>query len=159
MPNVKVSSGTSREGPKEEQKMLKMAKIEAIHDLHSRGCSMTKIAETVGVDRKTVKKYLEKEDFNHTVEDEAKVERKSKLDPYKPLIRELLEQQAEGKLFRKQRWTAKRMHEYLWKDLGHAELEKSYLTVLRYMRQLRAERSQGYTGKESLNITAFISGV
>ena len=60
--------------------MLKMAKIEAIRDLHSRGCSMTKIAETVGVDRKTVKKYLEKEDFNHTVEDEAKAERKSKLD-------------------------------------------------------------------------------
>ena len=130
--------------------MLKMAKIEAIHDLHSRGCSMTKIAETVGVDRKTVKKYLEKEDFNRTVEDEAKAERKSKLDPYKPLIRELLEQQAEGKLFRKQRWTAKRMHEYLWKDLGHAELEKSYLTVLRYMKQLRAERAQGYAGKGTL---------
>lgn len=130
--------------------MLGLEKIAAIKDQASMGKSVSEIARALGVDRKTVRKYVEKEDFNHTVEDEVRKQRGSKLDPYKDEIRGLLHEQSQGNLFNKQRWTAKRMHEYLWKDKGHEDLKDSYQLVQRYMQKLRKECPQGYIARGTL---------
>ena len=130
--------------------MLKLDRIAAIRDYASMGKSESEIARLLGVDRKTVRKYVRKESFSQTLDDYVHRSRGSKLDPYKDEIRRLLEKEATGKLFRKQRWTARRMHEYLWKEQGHEDIRDSYQLVQRYMRQLRMERPQGYAGKGTL---------
>ena len=71
--------------------MLKMEQVEAIKRL-SKTKTQTSVAEELGLDRKTVRKYERMDDFNETVESYLKKrEMPSKLDPYKPEIDRLLD--------------------------------------------------------------------
>lgn len=101
--------------------MLKVSQIENIKDLWCNGSSIAAIKEITKVDRKTIKKYIEMEDFSKDIESYAKEASPSKLDPYKPMIDQLLEKEREYS--QKQRFTATRMHEYLVKEYGATELE------------------------------------
>ena len=123
--------------------MLRMEQIEAIKRM-SRSESISTIASALNIDWKTAKKYAEMDDFNVTVETKAARARVSKLDPYKPTIDRILEDEEQRRVPRKQRFTAKRMHSYLVYDLGHVDLNDSYLLVQRYMRQCRQKRRRGY---------------
>ena len=62
-----------------------MSQIESIKEAWDSGKSISGIAEALGIDRKTVRKYLAKEDFNIGIPAEEK--HASKLDPYKDEIR------------------------------------------------------------------------
>ena len=80
--------------------MLKMEQIEAIKRM-SQSESISTIARTLGIDWKTAQKYAGKDDFNEAVEEKVKG-RHSKLDPYKPIIDELLEKEEQQNIPRKQ---------------------------------------------------------
>ena len=100
--------------------MLKMSQIENIKNMWREGSTIAEIREVTDLDRKTISKYIQQEDFSKDPEQYAKETRPSKLDPYKPIIDGLLEKQSE--YFHKQRFTAKRMHEYLVEECGAKEL-------------------------------------
>lgn len=117
--------------------MLQVSQIESIRNLAEDGMSCRKIAENLKIDRKTVSKYLERTDFNVTVKHRESI---SKLDPYKAEIRALIDKE-DGR-FHKQRWTATRMWEYLWRDKGYGELEHSYHQIRRYMKRYRLEKNR-----------------
>ena len=90
------------------RRMIKVTQIEIIRGMWMNGKSKTEIAHALSMDRKTVGKYIDKEDFSQDVDMQANEQRTSKLDPYKKLILEKLEE--EGQWFHKQRFTAIRMH-------------------------------------------------
>ncbi|SDX01913.1 hypothetical protein SAMN04489725_1311, partial [Alicyclobacillus hesperidum] len=71
--------------------MLKMERVEMIKDLQTRGLGPVAIAERLGIDRKTVSKYMAMETFGERRPSHS-VDKPSKLDPFKPLIREWLEE-------------------------------------------------------------------
>jgi transposase len=131
--------------------MVRMSQIETIKQKYAEGQSVRGIALDLNLDWKTVDKYVRKEDFNETVEDRIRAERGSKLDPYKAKIAELIDQ--EKGWFRKQRWTAVRMHEYLVKELGIDELSHSYHLVRRYMNRYRQICRQQETAKGTALLT------
>jgi transposase len=93
------------------------------------------ISREVGNDPRTIAKYIDQEDWNAPV----RFERKpipSILDPYKPIIDEWLT--ADSNCRRKQRHTAKRVHDRLLKE--YPEVIVSYRTVADYVRKKRLER-------------------
>ncbi len=112
-----------------------MARIDQIKELHNQqGLGPSEIAGRLGIDRKTVRKYMAREDFNEEVP--LKESHPSKLDRWKNKIDERL---AEDERVRyKQRHTAKRVHERLRK-----EYDCSYPLVQRYLKQRKAERKCG----------------
>ncbi|MFA6776481.1 MAG: IS21 family transposase [Sphaerochaetaceae bacterium] len=115
--------------------MLQVPQIEDIRRLWEMGSNVKRIADEMHIDRKTVRKYLDMDDFN----DEARhVAKGSKLDPYKAEIGSLIDD--ESIRFHKQRWTAVRMQEYLVKDRGYKELADSYHLIRRYMKWYRFQK-------------------
>lgn len=130
--------------------MLKVSQIENIKDLWCNGSSIAAIKEITKVDRKTIKKYIEMEDFSKDIESYAKEASPSKLDPYKPMIDQLLEKEREYS--QKQRFTATRMHEYLVKEYGATELEHSYILVRRYMKEWKNRRIRNNSGPGTLKL-------
>ena len=118
--------------------MLKMSQIENIKNMYREGSTVAEIKEVTGYDRKTIDKYIKKDDFSLRIEDVAKQARPSKLDPYKPIIDDLLEKQKD--YYHKQRFTATRMHRYLVDELGVAELSRSYILVRKYMKARKNEQ-------------------
>ena len=123
--------------------MKTMEQIEAIRTLHASGNSDSSIARDLQIDRKTVNKYVNMDDFNVDVKAFIVVSRGSKLDPYKEEIRKILDDHEAKGPYHKQKFTAKRMHEYLVDELGHSELEDSYQLVQRFMKELREEKRRG----------------
>ena len=80
-----------------------MARINCIREMYfEKGMSYASIAKTTGHDVKTVKKYIQQEDFNLIPQPVKK--RRSKLDGYKGVIDSWLEE--DKKIHRKQRHTA-----------------------------------------------------
>jgi transposase len=111
--------------------MLSMTQIKDIRKMYfEEGKNISQIARETGYDRKTVKKYLDKDDWN---KDQSKVREKTtfpKLDPYKPDIDAWLSEDKRTR--RKQRHTAKRIYERLlekYKD----DFGCSYRTVAGYV--------------------------
>lgn len=118
--------------------MLSMSKIENIKDLWMRGNNVSDISRITSTDRKTVRKYIDKTDFNEDVVSYIKIARPSKLDPYKETIeRWLLEEET---WYHKQKYTAKRIQKLLITQKNATELKNSYQTIARYVKQLRKER-------------------
>lgn len=111
-----------------------MSQIESIKEAWDSGKSISGIAEALGIDRKTVRKYLAKEDFNIGIPAEEK--HASKLDPYKDEIRAMLDGQ--GSWYRKQRYTAKRIYEILSEK--HEGAGISYQMVQRFIKEEKQER-------------------
>ena len=123
--------------------MKTMEQIETIRRLYADGDGYSRIAKEMHIDRKTVKKYVAMDDFNETVEDKIPRIVGSKLDPYKATINKLLEEEKASGVYHKQRFTAKRMHEYLVRECGASELENSYQLVQRYMNEQKRIAKRG----------------
>ena len=132
MENLSLPCYLGREGAGE---MLKMERVEMIKDLQTRGLGPVAIAERLGIDRKTVSKYMAMETFGERRPSHS-VDKPSKLDPFKPLIREWLEEDRKNRY--KQRHTAKRIHTRLMEECpGY---DASYPLVQRYVKSLREDQ-------------------
>ena len=90
--------------------MLTMEQIYRIRNMKKfEGLSFRKISEITGRDQATVKKYVEKDNFN--IEIKPKQKRESKLSPYKEIVFEWLNDDEKAPY--KQRHTARRVHDRL----------------------------------------------
>lgn len=94
--------------------MLTMSQINDIRDLSQKGYSISKISSLTGLDRKTVRKYLNQDDFSP--QPPVAKRRTSIVTPYLDIIKEWLEE--DQKHWSKQRHTAKRIHERLQTEYG-----------------------------------------
>lgn len=120
------------------KEMIKLDQILEIKERYRYGESINSIAKDMHIDWKTASSYARKDDFNDTVEAHAKRRRQSKLDPYKGEIDRLLAEEAKSSYFHKQRLTGARVHEILYKELGHSELENSYQIIRKYVGEARS---------------------
>ena len=94
--------------------MLKMSQVNYIRDLSNSGYRIAEISKKLKLDRKTVRKYLNQEDFSPTPPVKHPVP--SKLDPYKPKILEWLAE--DQHVWQKQQHTAKRILDRLREEEG-----------------------------------------
>jgi hypothetical protein len=83
-----------------------MVQVDMIKDLQRKGMGPIEISERLGLDRKTVSKYMKIEDYNP--KQPIKKCYESKLDRWKPIIDGWME--GDRKVRFKQRHTAKRIH-------------------------------------------------
>lgn len=112
-----------------------------------KGKSLRSIARETGHDFATVKKYVEKDDFNEIKE---RRQRKSKLEPYKYLIDQWLKDDLKAKP--KQRHTAQRVYDRLKEKFG-TQFNISDRTVRSYVAKMKAElygHQEGYLPLEHL---------
>lgn len=112
--------------------MLTMSQINDIRDLSRMGYPISRISSMTGVDRKTVRKYLEQEDFSPGPP-VAKT-RASIVTPFIDIITGWLEE--DQKHWSKQRHTAKRIHERLQKEHGFTG---SYDSVQKFVQKIRKD--------------------
>ena len=103
-----------------------------IRDLYRKGESKSQIARTLGIDRKTVRKFLKVDDFSPPPP--LPKTHQSKIDPFKTIIDEWLE--ADRHVFHKQRHTAKRITERLVEERGY---EGGYGPVQRYVKRKKEQ--------------------
>ena len=110
--------------------MLKMSQINHIRDLSECGYPICKIAKKLSIDPKTVKKYIQQDDFSP--KPPSIPLRPSILDPFKETIQAWLA--ADQQNWYKQRHTAMRVFHRLQEEYGYTG---SYDVVLRYVRKIR----------------------
>lgn len=123
-----------------------MLTMDQIHDIRlsyfEKGKSIAEISKEFGKDRKTVRKYLDMEDFNQPLPKPANKQRFCpKLEPYKPFIDAWLE--GDKIAPRKQRHTAKHIFNRLRKEVKGFNC--SYRTVATYF---KARRKEVFIGKQ-----------
>lgn len=118
--------------------MISMSKVNDIRRMRREGKSVAEIARATGVCRDTVYKYLKMDDLSPMMP--TTKPRKSKLDPYRPLIESWLDE--DRKCWRKQRHTARRIWERLTKEEG---VGVSQARVRQYVAMIRRERGIGYS--------------
>ena len=96
--------------------MFTMDQVHTIRELYyNQGLTMAEVAAKVNCNWKTVRKYIDQEDFSPPKPvPESEVVHESKLDPYKPMIDQWLTD--DKKAPRKQRHTAKRVFRRLEKE-------------------------------------------
>ena len=109
--------------------MLTMSQINCIRDLSKQGYDISKIHTCTGVDRKTIRKYLEQDDFSP--KPPVVKRRTSIVAPYIDVITEWLEE--DQKHWSKQRHTAKRIHERLVEEYGFTG---SYDSVQKFVQRV-----------------------
>ena len=111
--------------------MITMDQIHRIRNLFFRqGKNLAEIATILGVDWRTVRKYVDKEDFNEPIPvAQGNKPKVSKLDPYKPLIDKWLAGDSNKK--RKQQHTATRIFNRLQEEVEGFDCGKR--TVTRYV--------------------------
>jgi transposase len=112
--------------------MLQMSQIHSIRDMHQQGLNQTEIRRKTGVDAKTVRKYINKEDFSP--KPPVMVAQSPLMDAHKETISEWLEE--EKRHWRKQRFTAKRVYDLLRETHGYTG---SYSPVQRYIKKCREQ--------------------
>lgn len=123
-----------------------------IHDIRKlffeKGKNISEIARETGHDRKTIRSYLEKEDWNQEAPNLVKENDFPKLEPFKATIDKWLEEDKKAR--QKQRHTAKRVYDRLRDPKEQIKnFNCSYRTVAGYVGQRKKE----IFGKEK---TAFI---
>jgi transposase len=119
---------------------MSMEQIHRIKELQVQHKGPYQIAKELGVDPKTVRKYMEQEDFSPPA---PHVEmRPSKLDAYKTTIDAWLAADAQNRY--KQRHTAQRVFNRLQQK--YPEFTCSYPTVVRYVRSFRQRQQLDRTG-------------
>lgn len=124
--------------------MLTMTQINDIRKaFYEEGMNISQIARTYGVDRKTVRRYINKTDWNQPVA-KTTVNDFPKLTPYKETIDCWL--QDDKKARRTQRHTAKRVYERLVEEYGEL-FNCSYRTVAAYVAMKKKELYQKNTCK------------
>jgi len=109
-----------------------------------KGQSLRKIVEITGHDFATVKKYVEKENFN--LELRPKQQRSGKLSPYKDIVIKWLEDDLRAP--HKQKHTAKRVYDRL-KEL-YSEFNASDRAVRDWVAKLRKELNVANEGLDRL---------
>ena len=114
--------------------MINMSTVNSIRQQRRDGFSISDIARMNGVSRDTVYKYINQDGFSPGPP--AKRRNPSKLDPYKPIIRHWLQEDAKN--WRKQRHTARRIWQRLVSECG---VNVSEATVSRYVSKLRKQSS------------------
>ncbi len=114
-----------------------MDQIDVIKELQREGFGPTDIASRLGFDRKTVSKYMDREDFSPN-QDHAE-STGSKLDRWKSKIDEWLEEDRTMRY--KQRHTAKRVHDRLRTEYA-GDYDCSYPLVQRYLKSLKERRGK-----------------
>jgi transcriptional regulator with XRE-family HTH domain len=122
--------------------MLKMIDVKLIRDLkESKGKSLREIARITKYNFRTVKKYVEMEDFSE--DPKVKKLKLPKLAPFHSIIGFWLE--ADKKYSIKQRHTAIRIHERLKEEYG-AKYDASYSLLAEYVakEKIRIYNNQGY---------------
>lgn len=112
--------------------MLTMSQINDIRDLSRKGYGISKISSLTGADRKTIRKYLEQDDFSP--EPPVAKSRASIVTPYIDIITEWLEE--DQKHWSKQRHTAKKIHERLQEEYGFTG---SYDSVQKFVQKIRTD--------------------
>jgi transposase len=113
--------------------MLTMEQIYRIRNMKKfEGKSLRKISRITGHDFETVKKYVEKEDFNQTLR--PKQRRQGKLSPYRSIVTAWLIN--DKKAPHKQQHTAKRVYDRL-KELYGAEFDASERSVRKLVAEIR----------------------
>ena len=125
--------------------MTSMDQIHRIRDLYyGQDKSLAEIASIEKLDWRTVRKYVDMEDFSETPPSPSNEEHSSKLDPFKPIIDKWLT--ADKKAPRKQRHTAKRVHRRLKDEVEGYDC--SYRLVAAYVADkkldLRLKQKEGY---------------
>ncbi|MDO5444070.1 MAG: IS21 family transposase [Eubacteriales bacterium] len=126
--------------------MYTMDQIHRIRELYfEQGKNLAEIAEILGCDWRTVRKYVDQTDFSPLPPQTQKaVSHKSKLDRYKPEIDTWLE--ADRKAPRKQRHTATRVFHRLTNK--YPDFDVSYRLVAQYVsekkEQLNLKKEEGY---------------
>lgn len=125
--------------------MTSMDQIHRIRDLYyGQDKSLTEIAEIEKIDWRTVRKYVDMEDFNEAPPSPDGEGHSSKLDPFKPIIDKWLTE--DKKAPRKQRHTAKRIHRRLKDEVEGYDC--SYRLTAAYVAEKKAElrlkRKEGY---------------
>jgi len=118
----------------ESKEMLTMSKVNDIRKSYfNQGQNISEISKIHSIDRKTVKKYIDQEDFNTLQKPPAKHE--SKIDKYKEVIDKWL---VDDLNFRaKQRHTAKRVYDRLCKE--YKDFNASYRTIALYVASRKKE--------------------
>lgn len=117
--------------------MLTMNQIDEVKELQRQGYGPQEIAARLGIDRKTVAKYMRVEDFSLQIK-QRKVA-SSKLDRWKPQIDRWLEEDRTMRF--KQRHTAKRIHHRL-REEHPGDYDCSYPLVQRYVKLCKAQRRE-----------------
>ena len=105
------------------------------------GKSLRKISQLTGHDFETVKKYVEKDDFNQILR--PKQRRKSKLSPYRGIVTTWLIKDKQAP--HKQRHTAKRVYDRL-KELYGGEFDTSERAVRKFVADIRKELQSNIDG-------------
>ena len=115
------------------ERMLKVPQQQYIRFLREiEGANITNIAETMGVDWRTAKKYADKDDWNQpTIRKQHKM---PVIDPYKEIIDIIL--QEDNLLPRKQRHTAVKIYQTLIEQYG---FKGSIRTVSSYVSKRKSE--------------------
>jgi transposase len=115
--------------------MLTMEQVYRIRNMRNfEGKSLRKISQLTGHDFETVKKYVEKDDFNHTIR--PKQRRKSKLSPYRSIVKTWLIKDKQAP--HKQQHTAKRVYDRLTELYGD-EFNASERAVRKFVADIRKE--------------------
>ena len=104
-----------------------MSRIQQIKQWQAQGWSLSAIAAQLGVDRKTVRKYVEQQDFSPQIPVQRR--RRGKLDPYQATIDRWLDEDQHQ--WYKQRHTAQRIFDRLEEEFPDRAV--SYRTVCRYI--------------------------
>lgn len=105
------------------------------------GKSLRKISEITGHDFSTVKKYIDKEDFNHEIRPKQK--RGGKLSPYRNIVRKWLIDDKNAP--HKQQHTARRVYDRL-KELYPDEFDANDRSVRKLVADLRNELQMNTNG-------------
>jgi transposase len=105
----------------QQHRAERLARFEEVRALYAQGATISAIAQTTGLDRKTVRKFIRADTFP---ERQAPPQRASILDPYKPYVR--------------QRWQAGcRTAAKLWRELQTQGYRGGRALVLEFVAQLR----------------------
>ena len=127
--------------------MLKMAQFHRVRELYfNQGKNLTQIANEMNCDWRTIRKYVDQDDFNAKPPVPASKMKKteSKLDSFKPTIDKWLND--DKKASRKQRHTAWRVYDRLTKEVEGFNC--SYRTVATYVakrkEEIYGEAQKGY---------------
>lgn len=111
------------------QRMLTMTNAHTIREMFFKeGRNITEIANCSGFTRKTIRKYINQEDWNHS---HNPVDRQSILDPFKAIIDEWIEN--DKSMRQKQRHTAWRVYIRLKEE--QTGFDASYKTVANYVKK------------------------
>ncbi|MBQ0162247.1 MAG: IS21 family transposase [Treponema sp.] len=115
--------------------MLTMPLIESIRRKYQEGVPITQIAKEENVDYKTVRKYIDMEDFSQNIEDYVRTQKAKIIDPYVEELTNLLNENKKN--WHKQRLTSQRVFDILKEK--HPEAEISYYSVNRFVKTWKIE--------------------